>query len=208
MTAGPELRGQRVVLRLVIAEHVPDLRRILGTPEVRCAGVMRPRPRSGPLTTCPPPGSPSCSTDRSAEWCSTARRRSRRTGTRRSTSFSIRLSTGRVSAATPFSPWSATSCVSLTDPRDDRYRGWAMVEALFWRLVALSACLADLPRCPRILGPCSLSGSQLAVLAVHVACQPWMAGPHDWGSCASCRRSYTARYRPSAIPCSPGRNRE
>lgn len=82
MTAGPELRGQRVVLRLVIAEHVPDLRRILGTPEVRCAGVMRPRPRSGPLTTCPPPGSPSCSTDRSAEWCSTARRRSRRTGTR------------------------------------------------------------------------------------------------------------------------------
>jgi hypothetical protein len=123
MTAGPELRGQRVVLRLVIAEHVPDLRRILGTPEVRCAGVMRPRPRSGPLTTCPPPGSPSCSTDRSAEWCSTARRRSRRTGTRRSTSFSIRLSTGRVSAATPFSPWSATSCASLTDPRDDRYRG-------------------------------------------------------------------------------------
>jgi hypothetical protein len=45
MTAGPELRGQRVVLWLVIAEHVPDLRRILGTPEVRCAGVMRPRPR-------------------------------------------------------------------------------------------------------------------------------------------------------------------
>ena len=45
MTAGPELRGQRVLLWLVIAEHVPDLRRILGTPEVRCAGVMRPRPR-------------------------------------------------------------------------------------------------------------------------------------------------------------------
>ncbi len=35
MTGGPELRGQRVVLRLVIAEHVPDLRRILGTPEVQ-----------------------------------------------------------------------------------------------------------------------------------------------------------------------------
>jgi hypothetical protein len=28
-----------------------------------------------------------------------------------------------VSAATPFSPWPATSCVSLADPRDDRYRG-------------------------------------------------------------------------------------
>ncbi len=34
MTAGPVLRGQRVVLVPVTAEHVPDLRRILRTPEV------------------------------------------------------------------------------------------------------------------------------------------------------------------------------
>ena len=35
MTAGPQLRGQRVVLVPVTAEHLPDLRRILRTPEVR-----------------------------------------------------------------------------------------------------------------------------------------------------------------------------
>lgn len=35
MTAGPELHGQRIVLVPVTAEHVPDLRRILCTPEVR-----------------------------------------------------------------------------------------------------------------------------------------------------------------------------
>lgn len=35
MTAGAELRGKRVVLVPVAAEHVPDLRRILHTPEVR-----------------------------------------------------------------------------------------------------------------------------------------------------------------------------
>lgn len=35
MTGRPELRGQRVVLMPVTAEHVPDLRRILSTPEVR-----------------------------------------------------------------------------------------------------------------------------------------------------------------------------
>ncbi|MEO7195235.1 MAG: GNAT family protein [Pseudonocardiaceae bacterium] len=35
MTAGPELRGKRVVLVPVTAEHVADLRRILRTPEVR-----------------------------------------------------------------------------------------------------------------------------------------------------------------------------
>lgn len=35
MTAGPQLRGQRAVLVPVTAEHVPDLRRILRTPEVR-----------------------------------------------------------------------------------------------------------------------------------------------------------------------------
>jgi RimJ/RimL family protein N-acetyltransferase len=34
MTAGPELRGKRVVLVPVTAEHVPELRRILRTPEV------------------------------------------------------------------------------------------------------------------------------------------------------------------------------
>ncbi len=35
MTSGPELRGERVVLAPVTAGHVPELRRILGTPEVR-----------------------------------------------------------------------------------------------------------------------------------------------------------------------------
>ncbi|MDQ2881580.1 MAG: hypothetical protein M3Y48_10200 [Actinomycetota bacterium] len=35
MTVDPELRGQRVVLVPVTAEHVPDLRRILLTPEVQ-----------------------------------------------------------------------------------------------------------------------------------------------------------------------------
>ncbi|MGH3889499.1 MAG: GNAT family N-acetyltransferase [Pseudonocardiaceae bacterium] len=35
VTAGPELRGKRVVLVPVTAEHVPDLWRILHTPEVR-----------------------------------------------------------------------------------------------------------------------------------------------------------------------------
>lgn len=35
MTAGPEIPGQRVVLGPVTAEHVPELRRILRTPEVR-----------------------------------------------------------------------------------------------------------------------------------------------------------------------------
>ena len=34
MTAGPQLRGSYVVLTPVTAEHVPDLRRILRTPEV------------------------------------------------------------------------------------------------------------------------------------------------------------------------------
>ncbi|MGH3798918.1 MAG: GNAT family N-acetyltransferase [Pseudonocardiaceae bacterium] len=35
VTAGPELHGKRVVLVPVTAEHVPDLWRILHTPEVR-----------------------------------------------------------------------------------------------------------------------------------------------------------------------------
>ncbi len=35
MTGGPQLRGQRVVLVPVAAEHVPELCRILCTPEVR-----------------------------------------------------------------------------------------------------------------------------------------------------------------------------
>jgi aminoglycoside 6'-N-acetyltransferase len=35
VTAGPQLRGERVVLVPVTAEHGPDLRRILQTPEVR-----------------------------------------------------------------------------------------------------------------------------------------------------------------------------
>jgi aminoglycoside 6'-N-acetyltransferase len=35
MTAGPELSGKRVVLVPIAAEHVPVLRRILQTPEVR-----------------------------------------------------------------------------------------------------------------------------------------------------------------------------
>lgn len=34
LTAGPELREKRVVLVPVTAEHVPELRRILHTPEV------------------------------------------------------------------------------------------------------------------------------------------------------------------------------
>ncbi|MGH3786312.1 MAG: GNAT family N-acetyltransferase [Pseudonocardiaceae bacterium] len=35
VTGGPQLRGQRVMLMPVTAEHVPELRRILCTPEVR-----------------------------------------------------------------------------------------------------------------------------------------------------------------------------
>jgi aminoglycoside 6'-N-acetyltransferase len=35
VTAGPELRGERVVLVPVLADHVPELRRIVATPEVR-----------------------------------------------------------------------------------------------------------------------------------------------------------------------------
>jgi hypothetical protein len=80
MTAGPELRGQRVVLGLVIAEQVSTCGGSCVRLRCGCAGVTRPRPRSGPLTTRPLPGSSSCWMDRSVEWCSTERR-SRRTGT-------------------------------------------------------------------------------------------------------------------------------
>ncbi|HEV7450005.1 MAG TPA: hypothetical protein VGO16_01155 [Pseudonocardiaceae bacterium] len=56
MTAGPELPGKHVVLVPVTAEHVPDLRRILHTPEVVrwvcCAATSATPTAPGGMTAC------------------------------------------------------------------------------------------------------------------------------------------------------------